>query len=99
MAEYSLSNKAVEDLTNIWNYTYDFWSEKQADEYYEGLISTFQKIAKNPIIGKNYDEIDNSISGYSYKKHIVFYTVLNPDEVEIVRILHSSMDLKNRINE
>ena len=48
MAEYKLTNKAVEDLSKIWDYTFEVWSEKQADKYYDGLISIivkkFQKI-------------------------------------------------------
>lgn len=38
MAKYSLTNKAVEDLSDIWNYTFDHWSERQADIYYQMLI-------------------------------------------------------------
>ncbi len=34
MANYILTNKAVDDLSSIWNYTFDFWSEQQADIYY-----------------------------------------------------------------
>ena len=33
MAKYSLTRKAVEDLSKIWNYTFDTWSENQADTY------------------------------------------------------------------
>jgi hypothetical protein len=29
MAEYKLTNKAVEDLNGIWDYTANEWSEKQ----------------------------------------------------------------------
>ena len=38
MASYLLTNKAVEDLTEIWHYTYYKWSEKQADKYYKMLL-------------------------------------------------------------
>ncbi len=48
MAKYKLTNKAVEDLANIWNYTFEVWSERQADKYYEMLIWNFQEIANNP---------------------------------------------------
>ena len=34
MASFHLTNKAVEDLAEIWNYTIDKWSENQADHYY-----------------------------------------------------------------
>ena len=39
MPKVRYSNKAVEDLTSIWEYTLSEWSESQADEYYEMLIS------------------------------------------------------------
>ena len=39
MPRIRYSNKAVEDLTSIWDYTYTEWSEKQADEYYAMLIA------------------------------------------------------------
>ena len=38
MAGYSFTNKAVNDLSDIWNYTRDSWSEKQADKYYTMLL-------------------------------------------------------------
>ena len=56
MAKYLLTNKAVEDLSKIWDYTYEVWSENQADKYYELLIEACQEISKSPDIGKNYDE-------------------------------------------
>lgn len=40
MAKFLLSNKAVEDLANIWDYIFEVWSENQADKYYEMLIET-----------------------------------------------------------
>ena len=32
---FELTKKAVEDLTEIWNYTSENWSEHQADKYYQ----------------------------------------------------------------
>ena len=52
MAEYKLTNQAVEDLTKIWEYTFEIWSEKQADTYYDSLIINCQEIADNPKLGK-----------------------------------------------
>lgn len=33
MAKYELTNKAVEDLTEIWEYKIEKCSEQQADRY------------------------------------------------------------------
>ena len=48
MANYVLTNKAVDDLSGIWNYTYDVWSEKQADKYYKMLLEYCQELADQP---------------------------------------------------
>jgi toxin ParE1/3/4 len=99
MAKYILSNKAVEDLSRLWEYTYEVWSESQADQYYELLISSFEEIVQNPELGKNYAEIDSTILGLRVGKHIVFYRLVKAIDIEIVRILHQRMDLKSRIDE
>jgi toxin ParE1/3/4 len=64
MAEYKLTNKAVEDLSNIWEYTYEVWSENQSDKYYFELLENCQVLAENQNLGKNYSEIDNDIFGF-----------------------------------
>ena len=99
MPDFKLTNEAVKDLSNIWEYTFEYWSEYQADKYYKMLISTCHKIAKNPDIGKNYEGILDELLGVKAKRHIIFYRNMNKEYVEITRILHEKMDLKNRINE
>ncbi len=99
MAEFKLTNKAVEDLSKIWDYTFEVWSENQADKYYEMLISSCQEIADNPLLGKNYDGITQNLFGMRTNRHIIFYRMLNESYVEITRILHERMDLKKRISE
>ena len=99
MAKFRLTNKAVEGLTNIWNYTFEEWSEKQADKYYKILIENCQEIADNPEIGRNYNKITSTLFGLRTIRHIIFYRRINNDKVEIIRILHESMDLKKRILE
>jgi toxin ParE1/3/4 len=99
MAKYKLTNKAVSDLKLIWNYTFDNWSEKQADKYYKMLIDNFNEISKNPSLGKNYQDIFEDILGLRVGKHIIFYIEDQNNEIEIIRILHEQMDLKNIIKE
>jgi toxin ParE1/3/4 len=98
MAKYHLTNKAVEDLTNIWEYTVDTWSERQADDYYNMLIASFQKITENPrLFGLKYEEIAEGLRGYRANKHIIFYRILADGDILIIRILHQRMDLKLRL--
>jgi toxin ParE1/3/4 len=99
MPGYKLTKKAVKDLSDIWNYTIDTWSEKQADKYYQLLLDGMTEIVENPAIGRNYNGIANHLCGFKAGRHIIFYRILNEDFVEITRILHQQMDLKNRVND
>lgn len=97
MAKLRFTNKAVDDLSDIWNYTFDTWSEGQADIYYNMLIDICRNIAENPKLGKSYEEVAADLYGIIAGKHIVFYRNASDESVEIVRILHGSMDLRSRI--
>lgn len=97
MSKYVLSNKAVTDLSEIWDYTFEVWSENQADKYYFELLADCQELSKNPSLGRNYTEIEPEIYGYKSGKHLIFYRKLNEKDIEIIRFLHSRMDLKNKI--
>ena len=97
MAKFKFTNNAVKDLSDIWTYTVDSWSESQADKYYKLIISACLTIAKKPQIGKVYPEIYPDLKGKRTSKHIIFYRVLEDQTTEITRILHERMDLKNKI--
>lgn len=98
MAKYYLTNKAVEDLAEIWNYTFEEWSENQADKYYHLLLDSCQEIAENPNQGKKYQDVSAELLGYKSNQHILFYQITSDDEIEIIRILHGRIDLKNKFN-
>ena len=97
MANYHLTNKAVEDLTEIWNYTFEEWSERQANNYYQFLLESCQEVANNPSFGKQYDIVTKGLLGFKSNHHIIFFRVIAPKEIEVLRILHERMDLKSRI--
>jgi toxin ParE1/3/4 len=97
MAKLKFTNNAVKDLSDIWNYTVEAWSESQADKYYKLLLNACSTIAKKPQIGKVYQEIYPELKGKRTSKHIIFYRVMDDQSIEIARILHERMDLKNKL--
>jgi len=99
MVKVILRKEAINDLNSIWNYTFEKWSEKQADKYYATVKMACNGIGDNPDIGQEYYGIDNSLLGLKSGKHIIFYRQMSNDSIEIIRILHERMDLKNRISE
>ena len=95
MTEQRFTKKAVEDLTSIWNYTFKTWSEGQADEYYEMLISAYKRIlTANPFPVRSYNEIAPDLYGIKAGHHLIFFKYIDDGNVLIVRILHERMDIK-----
>lgn len=99
MAKVILRQEAIDDLNDIWDYTFQKWSESQADKYYATIRVACNGIGENPTIGKEYDGISRNLLGIKSEKHIIFYQIISNKEIEIIRILHERMDLENRIIE
>ncbi|WP_420583159.1 type II toxin-antitoxin system RelE/ParE family toxin [Reichenbachiella sp.] len=97
MAKLILRQEAINDLSDIWEYTSETWSENQADKYYQAIKSACLDISNEPHIGRLYDEISSKVLGYSINKHIIFYHKITAEEIEVVRILHERMDLKRHL--
>lgn len=81
MAKFFLTNKAIIDLSDIWNYTFDNWTEKQADKYYHMLLDNCQLIADKPNIGKSYETVLKILIGHKIGRHIIFYTIESEKEI------------------
>ncbi|MDD7915904.1 type II toxin-antitoxin system RelE/ParE family toxin [Polaribacter ponticola] len=99
MAKVNIRQKANDDLNDIWSYTFENWSENQADKYYMMLKLSCENIGENPEIGKVYNGISKNLLGLKSGKHIIFYYSISVNEIEVVRILHERMDLKNKLTE
>ena len=97
MAKLILRQEAINDLSDIWEYTVIKWSENQADKYYNSIKYACAEIAKNPDIGNTYESISRNLLGFKTGKHIIFYHVVSEDKVEVIRILHGMMDLKSKM--
>ena len=97
MSNYRISEKAIEDLENIWLYTFNKWSKEQADRYYSLIINEIEFIAENFMTGKSADSIKEGYRSSVVKSHLIFYRKNQNEVVEIIRILHQRMDVKNRL--
>jgi toxin ParE1/3/4 len=95
MAKFYFTNKAVEDLGVIWDNTVETWSENQAEIYYSLLIDSCQELANKPNQGKSYDVVKKNVLGFKTGEPSIFYQKVSLEEIEVIRILHGMMDLKN----
>jgi toxin ParE1/3/4 len=99
MAEFIISEKAIEDLNNIWIYTAENWAVEQANRYYNLIVDEIEYVSENFETTKDFG---NGRKNYKYSKvksHLVFYKKIENAEIEVVRILHERMEIKNSIND
>lgn len=97
---YKISKQAEIDLENIWLYTFEEWSLKQADYYLDLILDEIEYISENPKSAKDYNELRKGYFRSRVKSHFIFYQVnLKEEIVEIIRILHDQMDIETHINE
>lgn len=90
MSDFALSCRAVEDVEGILDYI------AQDDPHaalglYENLERLFQRLAEHPKIGHERNEIAAGIRSIPTGRYVVYFEQENP--VQIVRVLHSALDL------
>jgi toxin ParE1/3/4 len=86
MAHYRLTQLAQKDIQSIWEYTVEQSSVSQADKYIDGLLACFELIAKGTTQGISINFIRHGYKKTLYGRHI-----------EIIRVLHASMDIESRL--
>lgn len=89
----SISSKAISDLENIWVYTVNKWSKEQADRYYALLIDEIEFLRTNYYTGMCAEYIQPGYRVSFVKSHIIFYKIIDEQKLEIIRILHQSVDI------
>ena len=99
MTEYIISEKALEDLNNIWIHTAENWSVDQANRYYNLIVDEIEYVSVHFETTIDFGNIRKNYKFSKVKSHVVFYQKTDNTKMEVVRILHERMDLKNRIND
>lgn len=92
--DLKISSEALSDLEKIWVYTFKKWSKEQADRYYSLIIDEIEFLRSNYHTGKSAEYVKPGYRVSFVKSHIIFYKVGNDQKLEIIRILHQSMNIE-----
>ena len=88
---WRLAPKAQDDLSDIWNFGAERWSEDQADAYGRDLARLFGTLARHPRIARERPGLPEGVRVHPYRAHMIFYRV-DGDGIEILRIGHGRSD-------
>jgi len=92
--ELNISSEAFTDLEKIWVYTLKKWSKDQADRYYMLIIDEIEFLRSNYYTGKSAEYIRPGYRVSFVKSHIIFYKIEEEQKLQVIRILHQSMNIE-----
>ncbi len=93
MGRYTLSPAAQADLESIWNYTVERWGEAQAEDYTRNIQAACEALSEGTMISRSAEEIRAGYRKVAVGSHVMFFR-MGSGVVEIIRILHQSMDVE-----
>lgn len=88
-----ISEKAREDLVDIWQYI-ALDSVDNADRFVDLIYHKCTELALMPEMGRKRDELFSGIRSFPVKRYVIFYR-FRKDQVEIVRVLNAYRDLSS----
>jgi toxin ParE1/3/4 len=92
MRLFALTRKAENDLRAIARYTEGKWGVAQRNRYLKQFDDAFHALGKNPAIGKECDDVMPGYRKFPEGSHVIFYKPGTTAVIEVIRILHRSMD-------
>ncbi len=90
MTKYTLSQKASNDLANIFQYTYKNFNLSQAESYLTELEECFIMLSNEPDLAHKVEDIRQGYFRYLFRKHAVYFKA-RKDDIFIIRVLHQQM--------
>lgn len=95
---YKISEEAASDIENIWLYTCDNWSIEQADRFFNLILDEIEYLSHNPYSANDYGHIREGYFRSKVKSHFIFFKInAQVNAIEIIRMLHQSMDIASRL--
>ncbi len=96
MMAYVLSPRAKADIDAVWDYTAEHWGDDQAERYIRALMKAIDIVARDPGKARVSDDIRPGYRRYRAGSHVIFFRLVE-GQIDIVRILHQSMDFDRRL--
>ncbi len=84
---------AKSDLKEIWKYIASDSTER-ANGFLRTLNDKMEALAKNPLMGRERDEVMPGLRSFPVGRYVIFYQPLQ-DGIDVVRVLHGARDLES----
>ena len=96
MSGVFLSPKAKSDLSDVWDYTILQWGFAQAEKYIRELYSVMEAQTRDLSTSVDISDVRQGYRKVRSGSHVIFFKVIK-DGIDVVRILHQTMDFDRHI--
>jgi toxin ParE1/3/4 len=93
MKKLAIAAAARDDLRDIKQYTERVWGADQARRHLVALKARFALLRERSRLGRPREELGAGLRSLPSGRHVIFYKDMD-DRIEVVRILHASMDVR-----
>lgn len=97
MNTYSLTDEAIQDLEDVYNYMSAF-SLDAANRFVDAFGEKCETVAKFPNMGKSYEEFSQQLRGVILDKYIIFYRPVESG-IEVIRVVSGYRNLEALFSE
>lgn len=97
MARVTRRPQAEVDILEIWEYIAAD-SVEQADRWIDKLDRSLQLWATQPMMGRERTELAAGLRSLPFGRYVVFFLPLE-DGIDVVRVMHGSLDIEERFHE
>ena len=97
MKKLVIADAARDDLRAIARQTEQEWGAAQRRRYLDALKHRLAGLRAHPALGGSRDELGRGYRSVPIGRHVVFYKE-TADSIEIIRVLHASMDVHRHLD-
>jgi toxin ParE1/3/4 len=88
---FELAEQALFDLMAIADYTAERWGKTQALTYLDALEVRLAALARQPLLGRQRDDLADGLLSFPFESHVIFYT-RTASGIMVIRVLHKRQD-------
>ncbi len=91
MSKFVLPPEAQLSLKQIKTYSSKQFGTARTNRYLNEILLAFRALVENPDMGRNSDELMSGYCSYFVGPHTIYYRI-KPDLIEVIDVLHQSME-------
>lgn len=88
--------QAAEDIAEIWGFIAAD-NPGAADHWVDQLDQQFSLLARQPLMGRERENLAPGIRSFPFGRYVIFYLPLE-EGIDVVRVMHSAMDIETRFD-